>query len=147
MFSLDVNQFRKQMSHLQEGLQEAVSKGLQEVAEQGAKGARNQKEYKSHGAGGLEDATQAYKNSALSQGIIANKYYASWVEYGNGPQGTRIYPTSAKALHFFIDGKDVFAKYVKASAPKPFMSKAVSFVNQSGEQIMARQLNNFFRGL
>lgn len=147
MLEVDISKFRQQMQKLQDGLQQVVSQGLQEIAEQGAKTAREQKEFKSHGTGGLEDAIQAYRNSALQQGILANKPYASWVEYGNGPAGSKIYPTSAKALHFYIDGKEVFAKYVTASAPKPFMSKAVSFVNQSGEQIMARHLNNFIRGL
>jgi hypothetical protein len=147
MFKIDATKLHKSIANLHNGLESALGKALQEVAEQGANVARTQHEYKSHGGNGLEANTVAYKNSALDQGIIANKPYASWVEYGNGPAGSRIYPVSAKALHFVVNGQEVFAKSVKASAPKPFMAKALSFVNQSGANIVHDHLNNFFKGL
>jgi len=147
MFKIDASGLHKKIANLHNSLASALEKAVQEVAEQGAQVARTEKEYQSHGGSGLEQATVAYKNSAFSQGIIANKPYASWVEYGNGPPGSRIYPIHAKALHFTINGQEVFAKSVKASAPKPFMSKAVSFVNRSGAQIVADHLNSFLRGI
>ena len=147
MFKVDASGLYKTIANLHNGLASALEKALQEVAEQGAQVARTEREYQSHSASGLESATVAYKNSAFNQGIIANKPYASWVEYGNGPPGSRIYPIHAKALHFTINGQEVFAKSVKASAPKPFMAKAVSFINRSGAQIVADSINDYLRGL
>lgn len=43
----------------------------------------------------------------------ANKY-AAIQEYGGTIHIPDIYPTKAQALHFVIDGKDVFAKMVRA---------------------------------
>lgn len=140
MFKIDVQAFKKQIQQIEEKLPQVVSNGLQELAEQGAQEAKLQTK------GELAAHTAAYRNSAFEQGIKADKNYASWVEYGNGPPGTRIYPTSAKALHFFIDGQEVFAKSVQASRPKPFMASAVSFVNRSGAQIVANHIDRFLKG-
>lgn len=47
--------------------------------------------------------------------------YARWVEFGNGPPGTRIYPKSSKVLRWKQGGIVFFARSVKASRPFPFM--------------------------
>ena len=147
IFQVDCKKFINQINKLINGLEDVASEGLEHIALLGAKEAREHHEYHSYGGNGLEANTVPYKNSALNQGIIANKYYASWVEYGNGPEGSRIYPVSAKFLHFWIDGKEIFAKSVAASKPKPFMANAVKFVEENGERIMSQHLNNFIKGL
>lgn len=142
---LDFSKLQAQFQHLQQGLEETVSQGLSDIAKQGATIARSH--IKSKASDGLSANTQPYKNRALNQGILANKYYATWVEEGNGPSGSRIYPVSAKALHFFIGGKEIFCKSVAASQPKPFMAPAREFIQQHGERIMASRVNKFLEGL
>lgn len=140
IFKIDISKLTSRLQLIEKGLQQAVSQGLQEVTQQGANIAQAATK------GDLANSTMAYKNSALQQGIKADKPYASWVEYGNGPPGSRIYPIHAKALHFYVNGTEVFAKSVQASAPKPFMAKAVSFINRSGTQIVADHISRFLKG-
>lgn len=51
----------------------------------------------------------------------------TWLTEGTGVFGpTRdvIRPVRAKALHFFIDGQEIFAKWVLGMAPNSFMDRA-----------------------
>lgn len=57
--------------------------------------------------------------------------YVRWVEFGNGPPGTRIFPKSAKALRFKIGGTVFLRKSVKVSRPFPFMGPAQEFAAEA----------------
>ena len=46
--------------------------------------------------------------------------YVDWVIDGRGP----VTATNKQALHFTIDGKEIFATRVKASKPNPFFERA-----------------------
>lgn len=132
----DYSKFKKYLEKIEIILPQAMDQGLQEIAKKAAKEARAQT------SGQLAKATQAYRNTAESQGVLANKFYARWVEYGNGPAGSRIYPTKSSCLHFYMpDGTEVFAKSVKASEPKPFMASAVSFINDNKISILRKHIN------
>lgn len=140
MMKTDSKKLIKQFERFTQNLENEVSKGLTEIASKAATQARQ--EVPGRSADGLWNNTRPYKISALDQGVLANKFYASWFEFGNGPEGTRIYPVSAKALHFWIDGKEIFAKSVAASKPHPFMSKAVEFIHENGTPIMSKHIYN-----
>jgi hypothetical protein len=140
MINVDNKKLLKQINKFTSRLHEEIDKGLTEIASKGATQARTKINGRS--SNGLWENTKAYRTSALDQGILANKFYASWVEYGNGPTGTRIYPVSAKFLHFWIDGKEIFAKSVSASQPHPFMQKAIDFINANGTTIMSKHIYN-----
>jgi hypothetical protein len=142
MMKIDISKLTKKLQHIVSGLDEAVSKGIQDAAEQGAQIARDHISRN----GPLKTNTQAYKNSAFNQGILANTVYASWVEYGNGSSGSRIYPTKSSCLHFYVDGKEIFAKWVKTSQPKPFMGYALAFENSNMDSIVASHINNLIKG-
>lgn len=144
---VDTRALQKQIANLRQGFEKAVEKGLQDAAEQGAQIARTQHSYQSHGGSGLESKTVAYKNSALDQGIKADTHYASWVEFGNGPAGSKIYPKKSSVLHFTIDGKEVFVKWVKASTPKPFMINALNFEKATADRIVGDHINTFLKSL
>lgn len=124
------------------GLENVVDQALTAAAEKGAQIARDQAEYISHSQDGLKSATQAYRDDSFHHGIIAKKRYAQWVEYGNGPINGRIFPKSKKALRFVVNGKTIFAKSVKASQPKPYMSKAVKFEEENLTKIIAWHIKN-----
>lgn len=64
--------------------------------------------------------TGYYRNQIMFDGVnkvVANAEYSAAIEYG--VKARIITPKTAKALHFKINGKDVFAKIVRQSARKP----------------------------
>ena len=54
-------------------------------------------------------------------GIEIRDKYWKYVEGGRGP----VYPIRAKALHFFIEGKEIFVKSVGPAQANPFVSRAI----------------------
>lgn len=146
LVNIDLTHLIKNLKHYSAGFENALSEGLQDAAEQGAQVARTQIGYTPRGNPGLRERTVAYKNSALDQGIIANTPYAAWVEYGNGPPGSKIYPRKSSCLHFFSNGEEVFVKWVKASVPHPFMANALTFEQGNAADIVAKHIHNFLRG-
>lgn len=138
----DYNALKLRIKSVVEGLEIVVDQALKDASERGAQIARDKAEYISHGNNGLKANTQAFRSSALEHGILAKKRYAQWVEYGNGPEGSRIYPRRSSCLHFFINGKEIFAKSVKASKPRPYMSKAVKFEEENLNKIVAQHIKH-----
>lgn len=61
-----------------------------------------------------------------SNTVTANAKYSADIEYGTGVH--EITPKTAQALHFKVDGKNVFAKRVfhPGTKPKPVMRTAAS---------------------
>lgn len=55
-------------------------------------------------------------------GPIAKWHVSGTGRYG--PRGQDIVPVSARALHFFVNGKEVFAKRVRGIRPNKFMGRA-----------------------
>ena len=147
MFKCNIKQLTQQISKIESELETTVSAALEHISLKAAEVARNEKTYTSWGGNDLEHNTVPIKNSALSQGIVANKFYASWVEFGNGPPGSRIYPTSASCLHFWIGGQEIFAKSVAASAPHPFMKFGLEYMKTGGVVVMEQYIANFFGSL
>lgn len=139
---IDLSALLKSLSRYQSGIEAAIEAGLTDAAEQGAAIARTALGK----SGELAKNTVAYKNSALDQGIIANKFYASWVEYGNGSPGSRIYPTKSSCLHFFVHGQEIFAKWVRASKPRPFMATALIFEQNNASEIVKQHIDSFLKG-
>lgn len=137
--------FLKNIKQIQSQLQSVIDLALADAAQQGAQIAKDN--INSHSPNGLIAKTHPYRTSPLSHGIIADAKYASWVEYGNGSPGSRIYPNSAKALRFVIDGQVIFAKSVKASTPRPFMGPALQFEQANLTNIISTHLNQFFKSI
>lgn len=136
--SLDLTAFEAAIHRLEAGLTAAVGDALTELAELAAKAAQSE-----FASGPLRDSIKAYSVSVLHKGVLANQPYASWVEYGNGPPGSRIYPKVAKFLHFHWKGKEFFCRSVKASKPRPYMAKASMLASRDGESIVAAHINRY----
>ena|SRR5271166_1323162 len=112
----------------------AINMSLAEGALEGTALARE------HTKGALREATQfSYVGPGHYQ-ILSNKFYAKWYEYGNGPPGGRIYPTTAKALCFQMNGETIFAKSVRASGPHPYMTLAHAWLKIHLTQIMKKNI-------
>jgi hypothetical protein len=107
------------------------------LAEAAVKGAAVAKQ---HTKGKLRENTYAQPLGKQHWQIISNKFYAQWYEYGNGPPGSRIYPVSAKALCFQMNGKTVCAKSVKASPAHPYMTLAHAWLQDNLSKIMKKHI-------
>ena len=65
--------------------------------------------------------------------------YAGYIEYGRGP----VRPINGEWLHW-IDkqtGKDVFAKFAKATEPSPFLEPAVITHTSKFQDVVAQKIN------
>src|SRR3990167_7227680 len=65
--------------------------------------------------------------------------YAEYIEYGRGP----VRPINGEWLHW-IDkqtGKDVFAKFAKATEPSPFLEPAVITHTSKFQDVVAEKVN------
>ena len=111
------------------------------LLEAGAKGvdvARNTDLFKNIGA--LRDATNFHQIDSRSGFVLADKKYAQYLEDGNPFDGFIIKPVRAKALHFRIDGEDIFVKSAKAHGPLPFMQNAQDAVEEALPKIFEDNL-------
>lgn len=91
--------------------------------------------------------TGAYRNNINTHihkrnaEVVAEADYSAAIEYGITPNDKQVFPKVAKALHFKINGKDVFAKWVrpfkKGRKPNPIMRNAARMV-------MKRDFNGIF---
>src|SRR5665213_811022 len=117
-------QLLNQLHEIQSKLPSAIEQAVVDTAIEGAVLARNNMNFSHNGSSGLKSESKTYgeQTGKYSARLIANTFYATWVEFGNGPPGGKIYPIWAKALRFQINGQDVFRKWVRTSKPKPFMA-------------------------
>jgi hypothetical protein len=72
--------------------------------------------------------------------------YSNFLEYGNDPGGGVIYPVQAKTLHFFANGKEIFAKSVKAISPEKlgFFTDAQTATETQVDNIVDQQFQKLF---
>ena len=120
----------------------AVERGLDRIAKIAQKHAKATKLFKGNSPGGLRQSIRVIKNGSYIRTVLADKWYADYVENGNhrGPNGWWIYPKKAKFLHFWWKGKEFFCKRVRAHGPLPFMKKAKESVEYSIISIMEQEL-------
>ena len=147
MFTLDASSLKRKLQTLAARLENAVEAGLNDAAETGAVKARTTTIYTPRSPTGLQARTYAETTGKLQRRIIANTFYASWVNFGNGPPGSRIYPVRAKALRFVINGQVFYRKWVRASKPKPFMTQTNEFEKTYLKQAIATSVQNLITRL
>lgn len=125
------------------GLQNAITKGLDAASEEGVRHIRTTHEFQYYGDNGIKSHTTVIKESPTIRGVLTDRYYASWVNYGNAPLGTKIYPVNAKALRFVINGQVFFRKWVRASRPRPFFTNMVEMEKKFLPQALATAYTDF----
>lgn len=116
---------------------------LLDAGKLGEKAARETKLFKNNGP--LRDATNFHITSKTSGFVLADKSYAQFLEFGNNQGGPYIYPRKAKALHFFINGEEVFVKKVRSHGPLPFMDNAGKIVEAAIEEIWNKNIEKQIR--
>ena len=141
--SFDASKALSQLRKIASQLDNAVSAGLNEAAHFGATMAKTNTYYKPR-TGKLQSMTTAVDESTFIKHVRANTFYASYVNFGNGPPGSRIYPKKAKALRFVMNGQIMFRKSVKTSVPRPFMTAAFQSLKVNAPRIVAAKLTNLF---
>ena len=118
----DFDHLVEQLQHLQTKLPIFVQRALVETAVEGAQIAKTHMNFTHSSGNGLKGSKTYGEATATGAHLIANTFYATWVEFGNGPPGGRIYPNNAKALRFPLNGVYAYRKWVRTSTPKPFMA-------------------------
>lgn len=89
--------------------------------------------------GGFEDSIQAYRGPGDLQRTVLNTHPgAAAQEYG-----AVIVPKSAKALHFFVDGHEVFTQKVTLPA-RPYLRPAVEDSLGFRDEEIAKALGRAF---
>ena len=130
------------LKNLHKEIGNAVSRGLDRIAKIAQRKAKSSKLFEGNSPGGLRQNIRIIKNGSFIRTVLADKWYADYVESGNnhGPNGNWIYPKRAKYLHFFWKGKEFFCKRVRAHGPLPFMRKAKESTEYSIISIMEQEL-------
>lgn len=82
-----------------------------------------------------KEATHFIQNG-LSSVVQDDRPYAIWLEEGNNQNGPYIYPKNAKALHFTVNGQEVFASRVRSHGPYKFV--------EHGRDLAASQVQSIF---
>jgi hypothetical protein len=90
----------------------------------------------------FSNATQFHTVDKTHGFVLADKFYAQYLEFGNNEKGPKIYPTTAKALHFVAGGKDVFVKWVSSHGPYKFMEEAGDKLDGEIENLFLKNLNS-----
>lgn len=76
--------------------------------------------------------------------VWSKSKWSGWLEFGNNQGGPYIYPRTAKALHFYIGGNEIFAKRVRSHGPLKFMEPAVDKVMPEVPEMFASCWNQVF---
>lgn len=137
---IDSSAFRDALKNIANNLPSTVDKILNDLAIIGQQSASTSTLYK----GTTLRKRIIIQDGSLAKTILADAPYAYWVENGNGPPGSKIYPKSAKALRFVIDGQVFFRKWVRASAPRPFMQEAHNLILSQANQVINSRFKELY---
>jgi hypothetical protein len=131
-------QFDAGMQAFIKQLEEAAVATVKDLAEKAVNTARSTTAF--HNT--LKEKTHFTQNG-LSAIVMDDRSYAFYLEEGNNQNGPRIYPRTAKALHFFINGSEVFAKSVRSHGPYHYVSNGRNVAENVIEQTFAK----YFQGV
>lgn len=125
MFRIDSTAFRASLVAAAKALRKSIFQAVSESARKAAEFARATTLFRDRNKQ-LRPSIRAKTLSPTRAQAIAGARHGAWVELGNTfRSGARyIYPKRAKFLRFEIDGQTIFARRVRASAPRPFMTEA-----------------------
>jgi len=74
--------------------------------------------------GELRRSIKASFSGSYEGKVDATARHAVWVERGNGPAGSYIYPRRAPMLVFTVRGTKIVARRVRTTKPRPYMAEA-----------------------
>jgi hypothetical protein len=132
------NEFLKAFDNLINNLAKAVDMIVKDVGEKAVQVARDTGEFKNT----LKEKTHFVMSGQYVGEVMDDRSYAGYLEYGNDPGGGRIYPINAKALHFFVNGEEVFAKSVRAHGPYHFIENGRDAAENELTNIFAKHIQN-----
>jgi hypothetical protein len=116
---------------------------LKEAGEHGVKVARSSTNFK-HSPAFNENIT-TFKQSSNQQVVWSKASYSSYLEFGNNQQGPYIYPRKAQALHFYMNGNEIFAKKVKSHGPLPYMVPSEKSIEDNAQAIWEDVKSKIFK--
>src|ERR1051326_1188778 len=68
--------------------------------------------------------------------VTNSAFYWGWVNWGRGP----VHVKDAEALHFVVDGKDIFVKYVGPAAPHHMLENSLPTITMRANELPGRRL-------
>lgn len=77
------------------------------------------------------------ENNGNSAMVGTDLYYASYVEEGRGS-----ITATGKALHFYLDGAEVFVKSVGPASPRPFVATSYGLLESRADAIVDRYMSS-----
>ncbi len=144
--------FIDQLKSIVRNLDENVSLSVKEIGELGQAQAKATNNYKDVSGTLRNSKTNFIQNGQFSGKVVANTFYAYWVNNGNGGAGTKIYPKRAKALRFVINGKVFFRKWVRVMGEglnstwqKGWMDRTYEYIEQIANTIVAKNFSRLIK--
>jgi hypothetical protein len=135
-----MKEFLAALRRAEQQLIPTISAALDEIAEVAKNHAKSTTLFKGAANSGIRAAIKVLNAGQLARTVLADKDYAGYIEYGNNQKGPYIYPVKAKALHFFANGSEIFAKKVRSHGPLPFMEDAKTYTIKKIPDIIAKHL-------
>ena len=123
-----------------------VEKSLDKIAQVAVDHVKSTTLFKGSPDSGIRANTIIIKDGQLSRTVLANKFYAFYLEEGNNQKGPYIYPVKAKALHFKVNGEDVFCKRAKTHEGYHFMEAAFKHTMSVANNIINEDLGRIIKG-
>jgi len=132
VFKIDFSRFRSIRKQYEDGLQRVHLGAVRAAGRQAADFARTNHKHKRRSGLATSKANLFHRvvrtTKRSTMGELANTtVYVRYSEFGNAPggaAGARIFPTSARALRFRINGVLIFRRSVASHGPLPFMFPA-----------------------
>ncbi len=140
------NDILRALSKIHDRLEKAVDVSLNNVSQKIVDEAKLTTAFKGNSSTGLRQAIKFIDNGSLAKTVIADKWYAYYVEFGNNQKGPYIYPVRAKALRFYYNGQIMFRKWVRSHGPLPFLYPAYQKVRPEIVPEINRVLSNLVKG-
>lgn len=133
--SININDVLKTFDHITAGLNKTVDASLKECA---ILVQHNEEHFTK---GNLSKSFFTFKEG--QNYVVDNtKHYAKYVEFGRG----WVFPIRALALHFWIDGKEIWAKASKPMAAQDFMGVSIAHSIPVFKDIFNKHLKQLIYG-
>jgi hypothetical protein len=97
-----------------------------------------------HGAN-FDNQVVFYAHNQFEGEVVSEAPYSEYLEFGNNEGGEYIYPVNAKALHFYVNGEEIFAKKVRSHAGYFFAEKASEVVEEALPEIWETEFNKVIK--
>jgi hypothetical protein len=138
-----MSSFEKDLAAIEKAIEKAAHNTLVKAGELGVKEAQETSLF--HHGNKFEEGIKFIPQSEYSGEVISEAEYSEYLEFGNDDGSGRIKAKNGKALHFWMNGEEVFVNSVKAHGPLPFVANAADIVEQQIANIFDEEIEKLLR--